>query len=193
MTINLHCMKPYLLLIGLGNPGASYERTRHNAGFLAIERLSQEFGEGEWKPAQKFSAEIQEGRIITVPVLLVKPQTYMNLSGDAVTKLIRFYKTDPATQLIVFTDDVDLPLGTIRFRIKGGPGTHNGMKSIVDTLGEEFPRLRIGIGPQPKDRDLATWVLSKLTVDETKAFRAVTDQIPDIVRKFVLGDDHKKK
>lgn len=181
-------MKPQLLLIGLGNPGASYERTRHNAGFLAVDRLSKEFGEGDWKAAQKFSAEIQEGRIIAFPMLLIKPQTYMNLSGEAVTKLVRFYKSDPATQLIVFFDDVDLPLGTIRFRTKGGPGTHNGMKSIVDSLGEGFPRLRIGIGPQPKDRDLAAWVLSKLTAQESKVLREATDQIPEIVRKFVLGE-----
>ncbi|OGJ72872.1 aminoacyl-tRNA hydrolase [Candidatus Peribacteria bacterium RIFCSPLOWO2_12_FULL_53_10] len=181
-------MKPQLLLVGLGNPGASYERTRHNAGFLAIDRLSKECGEGEWKPAQKFSAEIQEGRIITIPILLVKPQTYMNLSGDAVTKLIRFYKIDPATQLVVFSDDIDLPLGTIRFRTKGGPGTHNGMKSIVDALGEGFPRLRIGIGPQPKDRDLAAWVLSKMSAEESKTLRGAIDQIPELVRTFVLGE-----
>ncbi|TSC58128.1 MAG: peptidyl-tRNA hydrolase, PTH1 family [Candidatus Peregrinibacteria bacterium Greene0416_62] len=181
-------MKPQILLIGLGNPGQSYERTRHNAGFIAIDRLSETFGEGEWKPEQKFSAEIQDGRIITIPILLVKPQTYMNLSGEAVTKLVRFYKIDPATQCIVFSDDVDLPLGTIRFRTKGGPGTHNGMKSIVDSLGEGFPRLRIGIGPQPKDRDLATWVLNKLSAEEARALHEAMDQIPEIVRKFVLGE-----
>jgi PTH1 family peptidyl-tRNA hydrolase len=181
-------MKPQLLLVGLGNPGASYAHTRHNAGFLAIDRLSKEFGEGEWKPMQKFSAEIQEGRIITVPVLLVKPQTYMNLSGDAVTKLIRFFKTDPTTQLMVFTDDVDIPLGTIRFRTKGGPGTHNGMKSLVDTLGEAFPRVRIGIGPQPKEHDLATWVLSTMTAAEVQSLQTAIDQIPEIVRKFVYGE-----
>lgn len=181
-------MKPQLLLIGLGNPGASYERTRHNAGFLAIDRLSQEFGEGDWKHTQKFSAEVQEARIITVPVLLVKPQTFMNLSGDAVMKLIRFYKIDPATQTIILSDDVDLPLGTIRLRLKGGPGTHNGMKSIVDSVGEGFPRLRIGIGPQPKGKDLAAWVLSVVTEKESNVLQEAIEQIPEIVRKFVLGE-----
>ena len=181
-------MKPQLLLVGLGNPGASYVHTRHNAGFLAIDQLSEEFAEGQWKPAQKFNAEIQEGRIITVPVLLVKPSTYMNLSGDAVTKLVRFYKIDPASQLIVFSDDVDLPLGTVRFRTKGGPGTHNGMKSIVDAIGEGFPRLRVGIGPQPVGQDLATWVLNKMTKEESLALQSAIDQIPEIVRAFVVGN-----
>lgn len=181
-------MKPQLLLVGLGNPGASYDRTRHNAGFAALNSLSKEFGEGEWKPMQKFNAVIQEGRIVTAPILLIKPQTYMNLSGDAIVKLLRFYKLDAGKKLIVFTDDVDLPLGTIRFREKGGPGTHNGMKSIVDSIGEGFARIRLGIGPQPKGKDLAAWVLSKMSAAEKKSLDEAIGQIPEIVRKFVMGE-----
>ncbi len=184
----LAVMKPHLLLVGLGNPGASYDRTRHNAGFAALDSLSENFGEGEWKPMQKFNAVTQEGRIVTAPILLVKPQTYMNLSGDSIVKLLRFYKLDAAKQLIVFTDDVDLPLGTIRFREKGGPGTHNGMKSIVDSIGEGFARIRLGIGPQPKSKDLAAWVLSKMTAADAKSLKIAIDQTPEIVRKFVLGE-----
>lgn len=181
-------MKPQLLLVGLGNPGATYDRTRHNAGFAALDHLSETFGGGEWKPMQKFNAVIQEGRIGTVPILLVKPQTYMNLSGDSITKLLRFYKLDPGKQLIVFTDDVDLPLGTIRFREKGGPGTHNGMKSIVDAVGEGFARIRLGIGPQPTGKDLAAWVLSTMTATDAKSLKSAIDQTPEIVRKFVVGE-----
>lgn len=181
-------MKPQLLLVGLGNPGAGYERTRHNAGFLAIDRLSKAFGEGEWKTAQKFTAEVQEACIITVPVLLTKPQTFMNLSGDVVRKLVQFYKIDPASQLIVFSDDVDLDAGTLRFRAKGGPGTHNGLKSIVDAIGEGFPRVRIGIGPQPNNQDLAAWVLSAMTASEVAALKSACDRIPAMIRNFVLAE-----
>jgi peptidyl-tRNA hydrolase, PTH1 family len=181
-------MKPHLLLVGLGNPGASYERTRHNAGFLAMDRLSQEFGAGEWKDTQKFSASVQEARIVTVPVLLVKPQTFMNASGESIVKLLRYYKLDPATQLMVFCDDIDLPAGTVRMRLSGGPGTHNGLKSIVQILGEGFARLRIGIGPQPTDGDLASWVLSVLSKDESVKLQTALDTLVPMVRSYVLGD-----
>jgi PTH1 family peptidyl-tRNA hydrolase len=181
-------MKPHLLLVGLGNPGSSYERTRHNAGFLAMDRLSQEFGAGEWNDAQKFSAVTQEASVGAVPVLLVKPQTFMNASGESIVKLLRFYKLNPATQLMVFCDDIDLVLGTVRMRSSGGPGTHNGLKSIVQILGEAFPRLRIGIGPQSKEEDLASWVLSSLSKDERAKLDTALDALVPMVRAFVLGE-----
>lgn len=184
----IRSMKPHLLLVGLGNPGASYERTRHNAGFLAMDRLSQEFGVGDWKDIQKFAATVQEARIVTVPVLLVKPQTFMNASGESIVKLLRYYKLDPAKQLMVFCDDIDLPAGTVRMRMNGGPGTHNGLKSIVQILGEGFVRLRIGIGPQPADGDLAAWVLSTMSKDERATLDAVLDTIVPMVRSFVLDE-----
>ncbi len=186
-------MKPYLLLVGLGNPGASYEHTRHNAGFLAVDHLSQEFGVGEWRDAPKFSALVQEASIDAVPVLLVQPQTFMNCSGDAIVKLLHFYKLDPAKQLLVFCDDIDLPLGTVRLRQSGGPGTHNGLKSIVQVLGEDFARMRIGIGPQPKEEDLASWVLSAFSKGERTALDETLHTLVPMVRTFVSGDDHKKK
>ena len=183
-----HPMKPHFLLVGLGNPGASYERTRHNAGFIAMDRLSQEFGEGEWKDLQKFSATVQEARIVTVPVLLVKPQTFMNASGESIVKLLRYYKVDPAIRLIVVCDDIDLPAGTVRLRTAGGPGTHNGLKSIVQILGEGFARLRIGIGPQPVEQDLASWVLSALSKDERVKLDTALDALVPMVRSYVLED-----
>ncbi len=181
-------MKPTLVIIGLGNPGATYERTRHNIGFLALDYLSKEFGEGEWQEKQKFLSIMQEARVVTVPILLVKPQTYMNRSGEAVHKIVDFYKLNPKEQVLVLTDDIDLPLGEVRFRKKGGPGTHNGMKSLVDTLGEEFPRLRIGIGSQPTGADLANWVLSIPSKEEEKTFSETIQSIPAYIREFVLGE-----
>ncbi|MBM3230978.1 aminoacyl-tRNA hydrolase [Candidatus Peregrinibacteria bacterium] len=179
-------MKPSLLLIGLGNPGAQYKRTRHNVGYLALDRLSGEFGEGDWDVKQKFLSDVQEARVSVAPALLMKPTTYMNLSGDAVRKAVTYYKLRPASQIIVFVDDIDLPLGDVRFRMTGGPGTHNGMKSIVDSIGKDFPRIRIGIGPKPAKGNLAAWVLSALTAGETKKLGEAFDRLPDMVRKFVM-------
>ena len=183
-------MKPSLLIIGLGNPGASYAATRHNAGFQAIDRLAEAFGEGEWKEKQKFLSLTREARIVTVPILLVKPQTFMNRSGEAVRKLVDFYKIDPAQQILVLTDDIDLPLGTVRLRMIGGPGTHNGLKSICATLGENFPRLRIGLGTKPEGDDLANWVLSVPNKEESKTLQETYDSLPLKVKEFVLNESH---
>lgn len=180
-------MKPTLLLVGLGNPGATHERSRHNVGFQAIDALSEEYGEGEWQDKQKFSALVQEGRVVTVPVLLVKPQTYMNLSGDSIRKLVDFYKLDPANQLLVICDCVDLSLGEVRMRENGGPGTHNGLKSIVDTIGENFARLRIGLGEQPAGADLAAWVLSTPSPDEQAAYTKAFEGLPEVIKEYVMS------
>jgi len=179
-------MKPSLVIIGLGNPGKAYEQTRHNAGWLALESLSAAYGEGEWKDKQKFLSVAQEGRILTIPILLVKPQTFMNRSGEAVRKIVDFYKLNAAEQIIVMSDDIDIPLGTVRLRMNGGPGTHNGLKSIVETLGEGFPRLRIGIGPKPETGDLATWVLDRFSQEERAALDAVSNTLPEQIKNFVM-------
>ncbi|UPA22129.1 aminoacyl-tRNA hydrolase [Candidatus Peribacteria bacterium] len=179
-------MKPSLLLIGLGNPGKQYDNTRHNAGFQALDVLSESYGQGEWKESEKYDACIQEARVGVVPALLVKPVTYMNLSGTSVRKLVDFYRLDPKTQVIVLCDDIDIPLGTIRFRKKGSAGTHNGLKSIIEHFGEEFPRLRIGIGPKPAGADLANWVLSGMTGEENNALKKVYGEIEELVRTYVM-------
>ena len=179
-------MKPSLIIVGLGNPGASHEGTRHNAGFWAIDQLSNEYGEGKCEEKQKFISRTQEARILTIPVLLVKPETYMNRSGEAIQKLVSYYKLDPSEQLLVITDDVDLPLADLRLKKKGGPGTHNGMKSIVDVYGEKFPRLRIGLGNKPSGADLAAWVLSRPPKEDREALDAAIATIPAIVKDFVM-------
>ncbi len=180
-------MKPSLVIVGLGNPGTSHAQTRHNLGFQAVQALSDTDGEGpSWTESSKFLCRLQEARVVTVPVLLVQPTTYMNRSGECIRKLTEFYKLNPREQILVISDDIDLPLGEIRFRRSGGPGTHNGLKSIAVIFGEEFPRLRIGLGPAPADQDLAAWVLSVPPPEERKVLDAAIGHIPAKVKEFVM-------
>lgn len=180
-------IKPSLIIAGLGNPGTQYERTRHNVGFLAVEVLAQEFSGGEFEERQKFHSLISEGRIVTAPILLVKPFMYMNRSGEALRKIIDFYKLDPRSQLLVLCDDIDLPLGEVRVRMKGGPGTHNGLKSIVEIFGEDFPRIRIGLGGHPSGDALSAWVLSIPSPVDQKIISKALRELPELVRRTVLG------
>ena len=175
--------KPSLLLIGLGNPGKEYTKTRHNAGFLAVEALAKECGAPAFEDKQKFLCVMTEVEIEGKTVLIVKPTTFMNRSGECARKLVDFYKLDPTSQILVCVDDVDIPLGTCRVRVSGGPGTHNGMKSLVDTFGENFPRFRIGIGPQPAEQDLAVWVLSRMTKEEVNSIEKPLSKLLETVRK----------
>ncbi len=179
-------MKPSLVIVGLGNPGKAYERTRHNAGFHAIDRLAETYGTGEWKALSKFSSDGMEARIGIAPVLLLKPHTFMNLSGEAVRKTVDFYKLDPAQQLLILCDDIDLPLGTPRLRRFGSAGTHNGLKSVIEHIGTGFPRLRLGIGPKPDRADLASWVVSAFSDEERKAMEGLYALVPEIVKEFIL-------
>jgi len=189
-------MKPSLIVIGLGNPGKQYEGTRHNVGFWATDELANEFGTEDWQDKQKFMSLTSEGRIITAPILFVKPTTFMNRSGETVKKLIDFFKLDPSKQILVITDDVDLEVGDIRFRESGGAGSHNGLKSIVEQFGENFPRLRVGIrgshAPEGSflqaGEDLASYVLSKPSKDDQEKIREALSTIPETVKKFVMED-----
>ncbi len=184
-------MKPALVVIGLGNPGKAYEQTRHNAGFLALDYVSKEFGEGDWKDAQKFASISQEARIITAPILLLKPQTFMNRSGEAVRKIVDFYKLNPKEQILVIVDDIDISLGMVRLRKEGSAGTHNGLRSIVEQFGEGFPRLRIGVGPKPEGVDLANWVLSRFSAEEEKELEKVIKTLPGMLKDFVMDGEKK--
>lgn len=177
-------MKPSLVIVGLGNPGKEYERTRHNAGWMALDLLHHKIGGGEWSLKQKFLAHVAEGEIDGKSVLLVKPTTYMNDSGNCIRKIIDFYDLDPSRDLLVITDDIDLPLGTHRFRKEGGPGTHNGLKSIVQIFGEEFPRHRIGIGPKDEKMDLSAWVLSRMSEEELEKMTSGMEAVLASVRSL---------
>lgn len=154
------------LIVGLGNPGKTYHDTRHNVGFAAIDTLAEKLDISVTKA--RFQGLFGQGRYAGEAVILLKPVTYMNLSGQSVAELMKFYKIEP-TDVLVLHDDVDIPAGTIRLRAKGGPGTHNGMKSVVKSLGiEAFHRIKIGVGQAPPQWDLADFVLSKLTEDDRK-------------------------
>lgn len=179
-------MKPSIVIVGLGNPGKAYAKTRHNAGFMALDVLAEKFGTGEWKSMSKFKGDGLEARIGIVPVLLLKPHTFMNLSGESVRALVDFYKLDPTQNILVLCDDIDLPLGTPRLRKSGSAGTHNGLKSIIEHIGEGFPRLRLGIGPKPEKVDLANWVVSAFSDDERKVMDGLYALVPEIVKEFVV-------
>ncbi len=154
---------PYLI-VGLGNPGRKYAQTRHNAGFMLVDRLAERLGLRFRR--MQFKALITDGRFQGRKIILAKPQTYMNLSGQAVRPLVRFYQI-PAANLLVAYDDLDLPLGALRLRPKGGHGGHKGMRSIIEHLGtQEFPRLRLGIGRPPGRMDAADYVLQPFSPAE---------------------------
>ncbi len=173
-------MKPRFVIVGLGNPGANYESTRHNVGFLALDHIAKEFKAEQFKDNQKFLAQTTDVVIDGVATMLVKPTTYMNRSAESIRKILTFFKL-PATRLLVISDDIDLPPGTFRMKLNGGPGTHNGLKSIVEDLGEDFPRLRIGIGTQPEGHDLAAWVLSTLSREELSTLRTTFNHLPELI------------
>lgn len=167
------------LICGLGNPGPNYERTRHNCGFMLADCLAGRYG-GRWQRT-KFKAEVCRAVIGGERVLIMKPLTFMNNSGEAVRALLDYYRLRPA-QLLVAYDDVDVPLGSLRIREQGSPGTHNGMRSLVQHLGSrDFPRLRIGIGPQPRETDIVDYVLGAYGGAEQELLEKTIEKAADAV------------
>ena len=159
-------MEPMHLIVGLGNPGAEYAKTRHNAGFILVERLAEQWRSG-WANERKFAARVAKAERHGKKVLLAEPQTFMNLSGEAVGALVKFYQV-PLPNFLVVVDDADLPLGEIRLRPGGGgSGGHHGLDSVAQHLGSrEFARLRIGIGRKDGAREIVNHVLGKFDADE---------------------------
>ena len=152
------------IIVGLGNPGNEYRTTRHNVGFMILDELAQHWKSGFWK--NRFDAEISEYRHNSELILLVKPQTYMNLSGVSIAQIMRFYKITPV-DLIVIYDDLDLHPGQIRLRTKGGAGGHKGVQSLLFHLNTaDFPRIRVGIGRPPDGWNTADYVLSVFAQNE---------------------------
>ena len=174
------------LIVGLGNPGPKYASTRHNAGFMAVDELADRLHVCIAKKAHHALCaftEIQGRRC-----LLMKPQTYMNDSGKAVGDAARFYKL-PAERVLVLFDDISLDVGRLRIRRKGSPGGHNGIKSISGYIGDDFPRIKIGVGAKPHpDYDLAAWVLSKFRDEETEPLRDAVGRACDAAELIVTGD-----
>ena len=175
------------MLVGLGNPGSKYERSRHNVGFRAIDLLCRTHG----CRADRLRLKALTGfcELGGQKVLLVKPMTYMNLSGQAVRPLADYYKIPPEHILVIF-DDVSLPVGKLRVRPDGSAGGHNGVKSLIAELGtQSFPRIRIGVGEKPHpDYDLADWVLSSFTAQEEKALAPVLERAVEAAQTVVEAD-----
>jgi PTH1 family peptidyl-tRNA hydrolase len=170
------------LIVGLGNPGLRYAHSRHNVGFMVVEQF---VGDHELSFSRKrFNAEIAEGSVGEHRVMVVKPQTFMNLSGDAVGKLFAFYKIAPHDLLVVY-DDLDLPLGKMRMRPKGGAGGHHGMESIISRIGtSDFPRLRVGIGRPNPDADV-DHVLGNFEGDEGKLMDETFDNASQAIELWL--------
>jgi PTH1 family peptidyl-tRNA hydrolase len=169
------------LFVGLGNPGAKYARNRHNIGFMAVEAIAAAHGFGPWRA--KFQGQVAEGRLGEEKVLLLKPETYMNLSGDSARAAVQFYKLGPR-DVVVFHDELDLDPGRIRVKVGGGTAGHNGLRSLAAHLGPDFVRVRLGIG-HPGDKRLVTnHVLGDFArADEawlTPLLRAVAEAAPDL-------------
>ncbi|MBN1258134.1 aminoacyl-tRNA hydrolase [Candidatus Peregrinibacteria bacterium] len=171
------------LIVGLGNPGREYAKTRHNAGFMAIDYLVGHFGFGDLKMSERHKAEISEGELFGERAFFVKPQTYMNLSGQAVKSVMGFYKIK-LEDLIVIYDDVDLPSGTLRIRPDGSAGGHKGIKSIIEHLGSQnFIRVRLGMHPvKPFRGALEDYVLGKADSDEKKLLMSNIKELPQVLQ-----------
>lgn len=168
-------MENVFLIVGLGNPGADYAKTRHNAGFLLVEKLAGKW-KADWKNERKFQARTaraeRDGRVI----LLAEPQTFMNASGESVGSLVRYYQL-PLDRIMVVVDDADLPLGEIRLRPGGGTGGHHGLESVMQHIGSrEYARLRIGIGRKDQARQITGHVLGKFNAGENALLEKVLDR-----------------
>ncbi|MCS6848209.1 MAG: aminoacyl-tRNA hydrolase [Anaerolineae bacterium] len=171
------------IIVGLGNPGKQYANNRHNAGFMVVDRLADRHGLKFTRMMSKGLVAL--GEIEGRKVALVKPQTFMNLSGESVAPIVKFYKSEPSDLLVVY-DELDLPAGQLRMRPKGGSGGHNGMKSIIARLGsEDFPRLRIGVGRPPGRRDPKDFLLDDFTHDELAALEPVFDRAVEGIRRWL--------
>lgn len=178
------------LIVGLGNPGTQYTRTRHNAGFLVVDGLVAKHAPGE-TPRARFNAAAVECQVAGERCLLLKPTTFMNRSGQCVGEAVNFYKLSPASDLLVISDDIYLPLGAVRMRPGGGTGGHNGLSDIQRALGrEDFPRLRLGVGVgesggKPEFMDQADFVLSRLSDDEWATFSGAIEKSVKACETFV--------
>ena len=171
-------MENLYLIVGLGNPGAEYSRTRHNVGFVVLERLAERW-RAAWTYEKKFNARLARTEQESRPVLLCEPQTYMNASGEAIKPLMDFYRTT-ARHLLVIVDDADLPLGEIRLRPSGSSGGHHGLESTEQHLGtREYARLRIGIGRQKGAREITGYVLGRFNSTEVEVIDKVLNVASD--------------
>lgn len=173
------------LIIGLGNVGVKYEKTRHNFGFLLLDQIIEDHrleAKGE-----KFNSDVFVGEIKGIKTFAIKPKTFMNLSGNAAIQIMQFYKI-PLENILVLHDDVDLAFGKIKYKIGGGSGGHNGLKSLDEAIGKDYMRLRLGVGkPENKEFDTADYVLGKFSEDEMKGVAAINKKISAEVDLLLKG------
>lgn len=181
--------KPEWMVVGLGNPGKEYETSRHNTGFLTLDTLS---GVNKIQVKElKFRALCGRGELAGESVLLLKPQTFMNLSGDSVVQAASFYKI-PMERVIVIYDDISLPVGKIRIRAKGSAGGHNGIKNIIERSGtDSFPRIKIGVGAPKGEGKLVGWVLGSFSPDERKELEGAIDRACSAVSEIIKNGCEK--
>lgn len=169
------------IIVGLGNPGKKYEKTRHNIGFMVVDKLREQYNISDER--EKFQALISEKNIDGEKVIFFKPQTFMNLSGNAIIEIINFYKLDSKKDIIVIYDDMDLDFGDIRIRERGSSGGHNGIKSIISHIGEEFIRIKCGIGA--KKDDTIEYVLGEFSQTEQKELGEILEKINNCVIEII--------
>lgn len=175
------------IIVGLGNPTAQYEGTRHNVGFDVIDTLAEKYH--IVLDMKKHRAYCGKGVIAGQKVILAKPQTYMNLSGESVRSLVDYYKIDEEEELIVVYDDISLDIGQLRIRKKGSAGGHNGIKNIIAHLGHSvFPRIKVGVGEKPKHYDLADYVLGHFTKDEQEVMAEGYQKACQAIERMVNGE-----
>ena len=182
-------MQPEYLVVGLGNPGREYTFTRHNAGFLAMDLISQKHGFS--LQTVKFKSLCTQAALDGVPCLFLKPQTFMNASGEAVSEALRFYKLS-TQRLIVLYDDVSFDPGVLRIRSKGSAGGHKGINSLIEHLGtQEFCRIKIGVGQKPSYMDLADWVLGKIPQSDQQPLYEALEKANDALPLLLQGQIQK--
>ena len=176
-----------LVIVGLGNPDDKYQGTRHNVGFDVIDLLAEKYNIAV--DTKKQRAYIGKGIIGGQKVILAKPQTYMNLSGESVRSLVEYYKVDPETELLIIFDDISLDVGQLRIRKKGSAGGHNGIKNIIANLGTSvFQRIKVGVGEKPKGYDLADYVLGRFSKEERELIKEGFECAAEAVAMITAGE-----
>lgn len=178
------------LIVGLGNPGAQYDDTRHNIGFNAVTALADEIGISCFR--NKFQGKVGEGSYRGEKAVILMPHTFMNLSGNSLIEAVKFYKLDPEKDVVVVYDDMDLEIGKIRIREKGSSGGHNGVKSIIAHIGENFLRVKCGIGKPVSREQVVNYVLSKFSKEERKEIGSMLDITVEALKEIITTEKYDK-
>lgn len=176
-----------ILIVGLGNPGAEYEGTRHNIGFAAVDRFVADHDFGPWVNKKDLKCHLTSHQLGETKVYVIKPTTFMNLSGDAAAAVMHFYKIAP-NDVVVVHDELDIPFGQIRTRVGGSAAGHNGIKSVTQHLGEQYGRVRIGIGPKVHaSQDSADFVLARFSAEQEAQIKNLTREVSAILSEYAYG------